>query len=69
MTFATIPASIVSWRSLLCLWRLIADFGSTHHKGNGEGGIRTLGSLLRLWRKRNAPDERLAKFAKFRQKK
>src|SRR4030095_9276197 len=25
MTFGTIPASIVSWRSLLCLWRLTAS--------------------------------------------
>ena len=31
MTFGTIPASIVSWRSLLCLWRLMANIGSTHH--------------------------------------
>src|SRR5439155_14214203 len=74
MTFGTIPASIVSWRTLLCPWLLTANIGSTHqwhslglirlpeagarfleiesalsvssYEGTGEGGIRTLGSLL-----------------------
>src|SRR5437899_5024617 len=74
MTFRTIPASIVSWRTLLCPWLLTANIGSTHHwhslglirlpeagarfleiesalsvagyERTGEGGIRTLGSLL-----------------------
>ena len=31
MTFGTIPASIVSWRSLLCLWRLTASAPFSAH--------------------------------------
>src|SRR5206468_11708292 len=74
MTFGTIPASIVSWRTLLCPWLLTANIGSTHHwhslglirlpeagarfletesalsvagyERTGEGGSRTVGSLL-----------------------
>jgi hypothetical protein len=41
MTFGTIPASIVSWRGLLCLWRLTASapFSAHWHSLGPKNGI------------------------------